>query len=520
MNTSDLLFCIEQTGNLLRKQFFHNAGENLQAVAGGMQKVLLEYTQKYKERPEETESILPVCMEVIGEVVDAMERQDYILCADLLETEVYTIAELICQKLDETETPIIWEEAESYYQLEKARSGDFTIKTKGDQGFYLHSRVNPRIEAKTWIDNILEIGKEAYIVFGIGLGYHIEAIYNKVSGRSEIEVYEMDKEMIALSYEYGRMDKVNAENMQVWHDVDGSLFAKAVNGRDVQIIMHYPSVKKIKNQNIGTSFKKFFISDSSVKEVTELMFMNYKSNTKLCTRNADELLGEIKGKKVIIVAAGPSLDKNVHLLKKEDRDFLIIAVGTVFGKLVRMGIYPDYVAFMDAQERTFRQMEEILPFNLQIPIIVESTACWRFIKEYQGPSYIAYQKGYELAEKAAEKENRILFETGGTVTSLALDVAIKGKADTIITVGLDLAYTNGVSHAEGTPGYQRAEEYEIVEVPGYYGGKVTTEMTLNLYREWIEKRIMNCDKAITFVNATEGGVFIKGMRHEELKKWI
>ncbi|MDE6608267.1 MAG: DUF115 domain-containing protein, partial [Lachnospiraceae bacterium] len=115
--------------------------------------------------------------------------------------------------------------------------------------------------------------------------------------------------------------------------------------------------------------------------------MNYNSNTKLCPHNADELLGEIRGKKVIVVAAGPSLDKNVHLLKRENRDFLIIAVGTVFGKLVRMGISPDYVAFMDAQERTFRQMEEILPLDLKIPIIVESTACWRFIKYYRGPAY-------------------------------------------------------------------------------------------------------------------------------------
>lgn len=520
MDTSDLLFCIEQTSNLLKKQFFDNAGENLQVISGGMQELLLEFVQKYKEKPEEIESALQSCGEVIGAVVSAMEKQDYILCADLLEAKLYPLAGMIIQRIDGAESPTVWEDEEQHYQLEKAQSGDFTIKTKGEQGFYLHSRVNPRIEAKTWIDGILEIGKEVYIVFGIGLGYHIEAIYNKVSGRSKIEVYEMDKELIGLSYEYGRMDKINAENMQVVHDVDGSLFAKSIKGRDAQIIMHYPSVKKIRNKEICTSFKKLFINDSSVKETKELMFMNYRSNTKLCIHNADELLGKIKGKKVIIVAAGPSLDKNVHLLKKENRDFIIIAVGTVFGKLVRMGIYPDYVAFMDAKEKTFRQMEEILPFNLQIPIIVESTACWRLVKEYQGPSYIAYQKGYDLAEKAAEKENRILFETGGTVTSLALDVAIKGEADTIITAGLDLAYTNGVSHAEGTPGYQKAEEYEIVEVPGYYGGKVTTEMTLNLYREWIEKRIINCDKAITLVNATEGGVFINGMLHEELERWI
>jgi len=518
MDSGDLLFCIAQTIELLRKQFFHNAGENLQVIAGRMQGLLLEFAKRNQEKSEETETVLQPCMEVIGAFIGAMERQDYILCADLMETELYPLTEMIVHGLEETETLSIKKETE--YQLEKAQSGDFTVKTKGSQGFYLHSRVNPRIEAKTWIDGILEPGKEAYVVFGIGLGYHIEAIYNKVSGRSGIEVYEMDKELIGLSYEYGRMKKIKEENLQVCYDEDGSLFAKAVSGRDVQIIMHYPSVKKIKNQDIRTSFQKFFISDSSVKETTELMLMNYKSNTKLCTHNADELLQEIKGKKVIVVAAGPSLDKNVHLLKRENRDFLIIAVGTVFGKLVRMGIFPDYVAFMDAQERTFKQMEGILPFDLKIPIIVESTACWRFIRYYQGPSYIAYQKGYAPAQRAAKEENKILFETGGTVTSLALDMAIKGRADTIIAIGMDLAYTGGVTHTEGTMDYKKAEDAEEIEVPGYYGKKVRTKVIFNMYKEWIEDRISKCDPSVTFVNATEGGVYIKGMLHEKLEKWV
>ncbi|MDE6608268.1 MAG: hypothetical protein K2K54_11015 [Lachnospiraceae bacterium] len=255
MDSNDLLFDIAQTSELLKKQFFHNAGENLQVIAGKMQELLLEFAQKYQERSEEAENILQSCIEVIGALIGAMERQDYILCADLLEAELYSIAGVILQSLEEPEMPDLNEEAETYYQLEKAQSGDFTVKTKGDQGFYLHSRVNPRIEAKTWIDGILEIGKEAYIVFGIGLGYHIEAIYNKVLGRSEIEVYETDKEMISLACEYGRMGKLNEENITIRHDEDGSLFAKAISGRDVQIIMHYPSVKKIKNQDIRTSFQ-------------------------------------------------------------------------------------------------------------------------------------------------------------------------------------------------------------------------------------------------------------------------
>lgn len=290
MDAGDLLFCIAQTGELLKKQFFHNAGENLQEVAGKLQELLLRFSQEYQGKDEETRDILQVSMDTIGAVIGAMENQDYILCADLLETELYPIVELIVQSLEEPESPVPDGEAARAYRLERARSGDLTIKTKDDPGFYLHSRGNPRREARVWIDGILELGKEAYVVFGIGLGYHVEAIYEKVAGRSRIEVYETDREMIRLAYEYGRMKKINGDSVKAVHDRDGRLFAEAISGRDVQIIMHYPSIKKIEDRNIRASFEKFFISDSTVKETKDLMFMNYKSNTALCRHNADGIL--------------------------------------------------------------------------------------------------------------------------------------------------------------------------------------------------------------------------------------
>ena len=74
--------------------------------------------------------------------------------------------------------------------------------------------------------------------------------------------------------------------------------------------------------------------------------------------------------------------------------------------------------------------------------------------------------------------------------------------------------------------HKTAETAEEVEVPGYYGGTVRTKIIFNMYREWMEDRIARTNPAaengpsITFVNATEGGAYINGMKHEELAKWI
>lgn len=510
----DLLYLIAETIALLRKQFFHNSGEKIQLIVKEMQDMLSELTKKYSENITEIEEVLQQCIRAIGGIIDALEKTDYILCADLLETELYPLAVVL---VGETEEEYKEDMNCGRYRLEKSDAGDFTIKTTGEEEFYLHSRVNPRMEAKQWIEGILEPGKDAYVVWGLGLGYHIEALYQIVAGRSKIQVFEPDKELIRLAGIYGRMKDLPADTVEVIYDGEGMAFAEAGRQENIQVIMHYPSVRNIQNAKIRSAFSQLFISDSSIKETKTSLYMNFRSNTSVCKHSADEILNRLEQKKVVVVAAGPSLDKNISLLKKENRDFLIIAVGTVFGKLVRMGIQPDYVVFMDAQERTFRQLEDLLPLKLNVPIVVESTACWKFMKYYQGPKFIAYQKGYELAEEAAAKGECTLFETGGTVTSLALDMAIKGHAKTIICIGVDLSYTGGMTHAGDTMDYAEAEENETLEVPGWYGGTVRTKMIFDMYRQWIENRIANCKEDITFINATEGGVFIKGMIHEPLE---
>lgn len=52
-----------------------------------------------------------------------------------------------------------------------------------------------------------------------------------------------------------------------------------------------------------------------------------------------DVLGRVfAGKDVFIVAAGPSLDKNIELLRERSDKSIILATGTVFQKLMRLGM--------------------------------------------------------------------------------------------------------------------------------------------------------------------------------------
>ena len=171
---------------------------------------------------------------------------------------------------------------------------------------------------------------------------------------------------------------------------------------------------------------------------------------KLCEHHLPEC-SELKNlfykKDVVIVGAGPSVNRELQSLKKYRSRITIFATGHIAGTLLREGIIPDVIIITDPQPHMYQQVKGLNTKN--IPLILLSTASSSVLDYYEGPVYIAYQNGYKEAEETAEKIGVKAFKTGGSVTTTALDIALQFEAKKVIFVGVDLAYTGGNSHAEG-----------------------------------------------------------------------
>ena len=97
----------------------------------------------------------------------------------------------------------------------------------------------------------------------------------------------------------------------------------------------------------------------------------------------------------------------------------------------------------------------------------------------------------------------------GSVTSDAMHVATLLEYDKIVFVGLDLAYTNDKSYADGTVNHGKSVSdgfYSCVDIDGEL---LPTTKIFNLYRKWIERYIA-ARPGIEFYDCTEGGARIKG----------
>ena len=131
------------------------------------------------------------------------------------------------------------------------------------------------------------------------------------------------------------------------------------------------------------------------------------------------------------------------------------------------------------------------------------------VQEFKGKRYIIYQKDYPEAYKYATVRDYTLFETGGSVSTLAIDLAIRFGCRQLTTLGLDLGYTENKTHSFENSA--TLDKQSLLHVKSVTGATIPTTRVFNSYRLWIENRIQD-SKDISFVNLSSGA-FIEGMEN-------
>lgn len=495
-----------------------------------LQEVLTGQTADWGDISQEREQLL----QTTSLLLEAQEQQDYLLLADYLELSLQPVLgalmEIARGSVDLTEEIDYRQDNASFfpeyprtekvqgYQAEPTQQGPLTLKASDENGgFYFHSNVNPWKDAAKWAQVYGEDTAEEYAVLGLGLGYHVIALWRRTQGAVPVHVYEPEVSILSLAERYQDFRVCEGRNLYIHYDPDLNMLMKKLTDQRVIFAIHYPSLRNIRNAAQKEAMEKFFVTDSSRRKQAKYLYANFISNSKSDARPVEELSMDFAGKDVFIVAAGPSLDKNIELLKGRSDESIVLATGTVFRKLMRLGIIPDYVMITDANERIIWQLFNQFG-NEQVPLLVLSSAYYRLCAEYSGPKYIIFQKDFAPAEEYAAKHGRILFETGGSVSTAALDVCIRLKAGRIIFLGLDLAFTDNLAHASGTSNRLAADQTTLQQVKSCDGGMVLSDYKFNIYAEWIENRLRQEDaKQIPVINATEGGRYICGMEYRTLK---
>ena len=542
--------CCKKAIQVLRCQNYYSGMQLLQYIRQDLDRLMPEVIAYKNLMDTEMQTLFVQSLQAL---MQAQENEDYVLLADVLELQLLPDLNGIQARLREcfeyqSIQSAIWEEnliclRKRDFQLvellencslqqqcvsestgasmwiEPTNAGANTLACRDEKGvYYFHSNNNPYYEAWQLANWYYRPEKRDYMVYGLGLGYHVEALADLDESIS-VCVYEQDLQVLCRFMQSHKQDKIlENSNIKIVYDPELRQFAEDMSEETV-IVIHHPSLRHIKDKKIRERMEHIFIRDSGIRNQHNLMVSNFRENVLNCNHNVDELKDRFQGKKAVIVAAGPSLDKNIEVLKQKTEDVLIISTGTVFHKLMELGIAVDFAIVSDAQPAIRNQFYR--DFDKTVPLLVLSTASKCVAAEYAGEKYIIYQKDYDLAEQTANEKHYNCYQTGGSVSTTALDVCLRLGCRMVAYIGLDLAYTGERGHADGTTGVEEIDTSGMRIVPGYElvqarGGyeireqKVASSHLFDMYRQWIEKRV---ETSMTPVfDATEGGSIIKGMK--------
>lgn len=507
-----------------RKQNFFVGSLKLSALLKNINSVVevIFSREDCRDPAGELEQILPALLQ-------AQDDQDYILQADILEGDLLPLLQKIQIKLQEDGTPqasdffennmlILKEKNERLYKIFQnvqsdnakyviayAINGQPTVQARnGNRCFFMHSTMNPE-----WDAQVLAAGLPAaksYVVFGMGLGYHVIELLKKYP-ESKVTVLESEEYLLLQTFRHIDWTTYFKENrIEIVYEPDiTKLIGHLKQMKEYELFMHYPTVQAVENPSIRTLLEDFFVTTSSMREQKVYLDANFEKLSECHLPECSEIKSLFYKKNVVIVGAGPSVNQELQSLKKYRNNITIFATGHIAGTLLKEGIIPDVIIITDPQPHMYQQVKGL--DTKKIPLILLSTASASVLDYYEGPVYIAYQNGYRKAEEIAEKIGAKAFETGGSVTTTALDIALQFKAEKVIFAGVDLAYTGGNSHAEGV-GRRITDTKSLRKVISCSGEEIYTSKNLDIYRKWIERRIANLTGTVIY--NTGNGARIEG----------
>ncbi|HEB8242148.1 TPA: motility associated factor glycosyltransferase family protein [Campylobacter coli] len=231
-----------------------------------------------------------------------------------------------------------------------------------------------------------------------------------------------------------------------------------------------------------------------------------------------ELLSKRKGVSdtAIIVSTGPSLTKQLPLLKKYASKATIFCADSSYPILAKHGIKPDYVCMLERTEITAEFFNhDFGEFDKDIVFVCAGVVHPKTIEYLKNKTFIITQKVLAFPYYINLKNfcyAAVGFSVAHTLSYLATYLSHKN----IIFIGQDLAYAeNGNSHPDD---YQNSANYEsqmyehILTIAYGGNGKVETHSIWLLFKNWFENEMIpNTRKmGITTYNCTEGGARIEG----------
>ncbi len=472
-------------------------------------------------------------MDVLQKNLAALDQTNPALAAELLHLEQKDVSPAGFT-LSAVETP----------------SGLFSLAADNEQGsrILLHSARDPKREASRMIQSLAPEPGDSFVVFGIGMGHHLLELFRAVESQMGFcLVIERSPQILRKALEHSdlshllsdaRLSIVCGDALTEFSVALRERILKALLG-GVRLIDHRPSISLYPEfyQDATQRVIDMVLQGRSDVQTALLKGTEFQRNVILNLPDSVHATGvanfegKFTGCPAVVVAAGPSLDKNIELLRQVQDSALIITVNTSFQTLRERGITPHIVTTIDPSETTLKHFNRTDVVNDSI-LAFDSECYSKVQSKFAGQKMFVGIKGLRIVQWLEQTLGQIGFlEKGNTVAHTSFYLARMMGCDPIILVGLDLALPpeEGPTHVAGASlrgryrkdpndrnhviisdphDPSKLQRRKVFWVPGITAPEVPSLDILYVYLRQFEREFHQTKQ--TVIDATEGGASKQG----------
>ena len=385
-----------------------------------------------------------------------------------------------------------------------------------------------------------EEGTRIILLLGFGLGGYPKVLHENFKGDGILIVYEAIPELFKIALqEQDLTSLLSSERVKIilGEETEDVSFVNKYHRKIVQksfyilkqngcVALNEPAYERFRiESHRGKEVKRFKSGNRNTRgaEWTDAFIRNIA--VILRTPGVIRLKNIFKGRPAIIVSAGPSIEKNFHLLKEAKGKAIIIAVDVVVPTLLPAGIIPDFIVALEANRKLYRAFENN-PLLKFCPLICSTEVDYETIASlYPGPVFLNLSNPHPVLRWLHKywEDKGFVAQPGGSVSHMAFALAEYMGANIIALMGQDLSFREKL-HAGDVTGLFYSEN-DVEEhrrrnpiVKDIFGEERYTMGQFLGFRTSFEEAIKRFAGIV--INATEGGLPIEGAKTMRLKDFI